>query len=392
MFSCEKKANLKGCVRLLNELLEVGVDEYVLTDYQGNTRVLFKDNGKGVAEEIESYSYYPNGALHGTKSDYASKYQFGGKELQTELDLDWLDFGTRCLDTWSGKWLGVDILAEAKPFMSPYSYGLGNPVRFSDPSGMIEEDQDGLMSVSTSLWGRDVTGEENTGNALTEKGWLGDSGRLNRESSNYTFNEHAGEEVSRNITGNGVDITYAGAFVGGSACCPNWAVNGAKAALSFMAIDTYTPDPTDGFWPKWAAYAMGAAAAGTVIASHTDAVGDEPISITNNSPLRIALGTHYHLADFAIKVNALPYGEWGKYMPTQVTQGAYAAAIIALANSDPNLTFHFNLTLENGGRIDKTFMDYPNKITTTEFKILSTAYKSRTTFYTRSGSIYKKEY
>ncbi len=54
------------------------------------------------------------------------------------------------MDSWSGKWLGVDILAEAKPFMSPYSYGLGNPVRFSDPSGMIEEDQDGLMSVSLS--------------------------------------------------------------------------------------------------------------------------------------------------------------------------------------------------------------------------------------------------
>ena len=64
---------------------------------------------------------------------------------------------------------------------------------------MIEEDENGLMTVSTSLWGRNVTGRENTGNALTEKGWLGDSGRLKRESVNFTFNKYAGEEVSREI-------------------------------------------------------------------------------------------------------------------------------------------------------------------------------------------------
>jgi len=112
---------------------------------------------------------------------------FGGKELQTELDLGWSDFGVRCLDTWNGKWLGVDILAEAKPHVSPYTYGLGNPIRFSDPSGMIEEDQDGLMSVSTSLWGRDVTGGENSGEVLNEK-FLSE-GQLARDTDTYTFND-----------------------------------------------------------------------------------------------------------------------------------------------------------------------------------------------------------
>ena len=287
--------------------------QYVLNDYQGNTRVLFKDNGKGVAEEIESYSYYPFGALHSQETDLASKYTFGGKELQTELDLGWSDFGTRCLDTWSGKWLGVDILAEAKPFMSPYSYGLGNPIRFSDPSGMIEEDQDGLMSVSTSLWGRDVSGGENTG-AVLSSNFLSEGQRA-RDTETYTFNEYAGHEVSREVTDNGVDITYAGSFIGGrNSCCPTWVVNGARAALGFMAVDTYTPDPTDGFWPKWAAYAMGTTAAGAVLFAHSrTGTDDKPISITGNnddSMLTLHRGVHIGHPDFANALNgmAVPRG------------------------------------------------------------------------------------
>lgn len=137
--------------------------QYVLSDYQGNSRVLFKDNG-GVAEVVEDYSgYYPFGALHGQESELSSKYLFGGKELQTELDLGWSDFGVRYFDNWSAKWQGVDILSEANSGSSPYAYTLGNPIRYSDPTGMIEEDANGLMTVSTSNWGRDVTGGENSG-------------------------------------------------------------------------------------------------------------------------------------------------------------------------------------------------------------------------------------
>ena len=94
----------------------------------------------------------PMGSLQKDVSDLQQSYTYGGKELQAELDLDWLAFPTRCYDSWSGKWLGVDILSEAKPGVSPYAYGLGNPVRFSDPTGMIEE-ENGLMTVSTDLWG-----------------------------------------------------------------------------------------------------------------------------------------------------------------------------------------------------------------------------------------------
>jgi len=127
--------------------------EFSITDHQGNTRVLFKDVGNGTVKSIENYAYYAMGALLEQESQLNNNYTFSGKELQTELDLGWSDFGTRCLDNWSGKWLGVDILSEAKMGVSPYTYGLGNPIRFSDPSGMIEYDQDGMASVSTDLSG-----------------------------------------------------------------------------------------------------------------------------------------------------------------------------------------------------------------------------------------------
>ena len=56
--------------------------EYVLSDNQGNMRSLFKEGAGGVAEAIEEYSYYPNGALHSQSTTLNCNYTFGGKELQ----------------------------------------------------------------------------------------------------------------------------------------------------------------------------------------------------------------------------------------------------------------------------------------------------------------------
>ena len=171
-------------------------------------------------------------------------YLFGGKELQTELDLGWSDFGVRCFDNWKAKWEGMDILSEYNANSSPYAYTLGNPIRYSDPTGMIEEDEFGMMSVSTDLWGSggsnwnggildhvssqttNASGIGSTNNPFTERGtngdasWLGD-GQLARNidtytfdaDDNYTFNKYAGEEIGRETTGVGLSITYAGAFL-----------------------------------------------------------------------------------------------------------------------------------------------------------------------------------
>ncbi len=168
--------------------------EYALADYQDNTRVLFKANGN-VAEVIEDYSYYSYGAIHEQKSDYQQKYLFGGKELQTELDLGWSDFGVRCFDNWKVRWEGLDIMSEMTPQASPYGYTLGNPVRFSDPTGMLTE-ENGLITTSTSLLGRDATGGENSGEVGRQiRGGSDNSNNYFDADGNHLGNGGSGNEI-----------------------------------------------------------------------------------------------------------------------------------------------------------------------------------------------------
>lgn len=109
-----------------------------------------------------------------------------------------------------------------------------------------------------------------------------------------------------------------------------------------------------------------------------------------STAFRIALGTNQDLNDFAEKVGALPYKDWGSFQPQSTTGSAYAQSIVAMAEAFPNLTFHFNLTdAKTGNRIDQTYEKFPTAITSTEFKVIFMLYKERTTFYIKSGSIYK---
>lgn len=107
-------------------------------------------------------------------------------------------------------------------------------------------------------------------------------------------------------------------------------------------------------------------------------------------PLRIALGSKKDLNDFAMKVAALPYKNWGNYQPSSTTQAAYAKSIMDIATAFPEATFHFNLTDGiTGNRIEQTYSQYPKAITSTEFLVLSTVLKDRSFFYVKSGTIYK---
>ncbi len=67
------------------------------------------------------------------------QYKYNGKELQ---ETGMYDYGARFYMPDIGRWGVVDPLAELQFKYSPYSYVYGNPIRFTDPTGMIGEDPD----------------------------------------------------------------------------------------------------------------------------------------------------------------------------------------------------------------------------------------------------------
>ncbi len=80
-----------------------------------------------------SYCCYPFGMrqtamsyLSGS-SEQGNFYLYNGKELQSDLGLDWYDYGARFYDPQLGRFHTQDRFAEKYFSMSPYQYGANNP-------------------------------------------------------------------------------------------------------------------------------------------------------------------------------------------------------------------------------------------------------------------------
>ncbi|WP_299190297.1 DUF6443 domain-containing protein [uncultured Aquimarina sp.] len=133
---------------------------YQLKDHLGNIRISYSDKDKDgkidvlrnnadvdgdgdYAQEImQEKNYYPFGLQHkgynNTITGRKHNYGFGGKEENSELSLEWLDFGARNYDASLGRWMNPDSMAEMFYGWTPYKYSMNNPILLSDPDGNCE--------------------------------------------------------------------------------------------------------------------------------------------------------------------------------------------------------------------------------------------------------------
>ncbi|WP_177181282.1 DUF6443 domain-containing protein [Parapedobacter koreensis] len=139
---------------------------YFLRDHLGNNRVGF-EQGTNVATPNFTADYYPFGLQYREVVRIGSpknNYLYNGKELQDGLKQ--YDYGARFYDPVIGRWGSVDLLAEEFDNVSPYNYGLNNPLRFIDPTGMAAApiyDEDG------NLLGTDDEGLQGKAIVMNEK-------------------------------------------------------------------------------------------------------------------------------------------------------------------------------------------------------------------------------
>ena len=108
-------------------------------DHLGSTMSVTDSVGQ-VAQTVE---YTPWGEVfveQRNDSICTTPYLFNGKELDEETGLYY--YGARYYDPRLSVWYSVDRFAEKYPFLSPYSYGVYNPLAFLDVNG------DSLKAVS----------------------------------------------------------------------------------------------------------------------------------------------------------------------------------------------------------------------------------------------------
>lgn len=135
--------------RLFMDTLFIRQPGYVyvyLSNENGTAVEVFFDDFK--VEHVKSPvvqmdDYYPFGQSfnsHRREHSFKNRFLYNGKELQNDLGIGWYDYVARQYDPLLGRFLSVDPAADLMRRFSVYTYAYDNPIRFTDPDGMVAND------------------------------------------------------------------------------------------------------------------------------------------------------------------------------------------------------------------------------------------------------------
>lgn len=162
--------------------------EYMLTDHQGNVRISFEEqNGKAVVRQDNGY--YPFGLIMAgsTVPSQPNKNLYnGGSEWQNDFaDLpDYYKTHFRNYDAAIGRFIGIDVRAEENPLVTPYHYGLNNPIYYNDPLGDKEAPLRQVIEImQNSMYGGTWTSNSSGGGGGSW--WYFES---NKEAEDFVWN------------------------------------------------------------------------------------------------------------------------------------------------------------------------------------------------------------
>jgi RHS repeat-associated protein len=88
---------------------------------------------------VQMDDYYPFGLTFNSyqrENGATQDFKYNGNELQTELGLQWIDYGFRMYNPEIGRWSVLDALTEKHKAVSPYVYVLNNPMLYIDVLGL----------------------------------------------------------------------------------------------------------------------------------------------------------------------------------------------------------------------------------------------------------------
>ena len=120
------------------------LQEYVLRDHLGNTRVTFTDtdndgnvNEKDIKQINHFYAYGLNMEGNWNGAAGSNKYQYNGKEWNDDFGLGWNHHDWRFLDPAICRFVTIDRLPEEEEQeqLTPYQFAYNNPIRYDDPDG-----------------------------------------------------------------------------------------------------------------------------------------------------------------------------------------------------------------------------------------------------------------